>query len=240
MGIFKLNGIDYMGGGGQSFQPVIYSTEEREIGVWTDGKPLYQKCIDLTGVSLVRNTYTPVSTISDINTLVSAEAVGYENTTGTPFPTDTIRVHIISGGIIEIVTSSSAWNFTGGMLTVQYTKTTDTPGSGTWTPSGVPAVHYSTDEQVVGTWIDDSTVYERVIEYATPFTIANDTWYTSTESYTGISKIVNAWIINVDGAIYNGIIVLIQNDKLVIGNQTKTQPINNIKYVILRYTKSTI
>ena len=24
-------------------QPVIYSTEEREIGVWTDGKPLYQK-----------------------------------------------------------------------------------------------------------------------------------------------------------------------------------------------------
>ena len=98
---------------------------------------------------------------------------------------------------------------------------------------------YSTAEQVVGKWIDGSTVYERVIEYATPFTIANDTWYTSTESYTGISKIVNAWIINADGAIYNGIIVLIQNDKLVIGNQTKTQPINNLKYVILRYTKTT-
>lgn len=98
---------------------------------------------------------------------------------------------------------------------------------------------YSTQEQIVGTWIDGSTVYERVIEYATPFNIANDNWYTSTESYTGINILTNAWVINSDGAIYNGIIVLIQNDKLVIGNQTKTQPINNLKYVILQYTKST-
>lgn len=97
---------------------------------------------------------------------------------------------------------------------------------------------YSTQEQVLGKWIDGTTVYERVIEYDTPFTIANDTWYTSTESYPGINKVINAWIINTDGAIYNGIIVLIQNDKLVIGNQTKTQPISNLKYVILRYTKT--
>ena len=30
---------------GDKYAPVIYSLEEREIGVWTDGKPLYQKTI---------------------------------------------------------------------------------------------------------------------------------------------------------------------------------------------------
>ena len=48
-------------------------------------------------------------------------------------------------------------------LTMQYTKTTDTAGSGKWTPQGVPAIHYSTDEQVIGTWIDGSTLYEKTI-----------------------------------------------------------------------------
>ena len=32
-------------GDGSQFQPVIFSTTEREIGVWTNGKPLYEKTI---------------------------------------------------------------------------------------------------------------------------------------------------------------------------------------------------
>ena len=27
------------------FQPVMYSTKERVIGVWTNGKPLYERCL---------------------------------------------------------------------------------------------------------------------------------------------------------------------------------------------------
>ena len=50
-------------------------------------------------------------------------------------------------------------------VTRKYTKTTDTPGSGTWTPSGAPAVHYSTEEQVVGTWVDGKTVYQDTIYF---------------------------------------------------------------------------
>ena len=42
------------------------------------------------------------------------------------------------------------------------TKTTDVAGSGTWTPQGVPTVHYSTDEQVIGTWLGE-TLYQKTL-----------------------------------------------------------------------------
>ena len=49
------------------------------------------------------------------------------------------------------------------IITIRYTKSTDIAGSGIWTPSGIPAVHYSTEEQVVGTWIDGKTLYQKTI-----------------------------------------------------------------------------
>ena len=100
-------------------------------------------------------------------------------------------------------------------------------------------VIYSTREREIGVWTDGKPIYQKTIVYDTPFNITNDAWYTSSESYPDIELIANAWVINSAGAIYNGIIVVIENEKLVIGNQTKTQPINNLKYVILQYTKST-
>ena len=40
-----INITDITSGSDDRFQPVIYSEEEREIGVYTDGKPLYEKTI---------------------------------------------------------------------------------------------------------------------------------------------------------------------------------------------------
>ena len=45
-------------------------------------------------------------------------------------------------------------------IVIQYTKTTDVAGSGQWTPMAQPTHHYSTIEQVVGTWIDGKPIYE--------------------------------------------------------------------------------
>ncbi|MBP3718189.1 MAG: hypothetical protein J6I58_01570, partial [Eubacterium sp.] len=75
------------------------------------------------------------------------------------------------------------------IVTFQYTKTTDQPGSGTWTPEGQLAHHYFTSEKIVGTWIDGSTtVYERTINGGITFS-ANDTWYDT--GLTGINKVVS-------------------------------------------------
>ena len=74
----------------------------------------------------------------------------------------------------------------GDIVNIWYTKDSDTPGSGEWTPSGVPTHHYSTDEQVVGTWIDGSTVYEKTFDV-----VLNANSFTIDTSALNIGKVVN-------------------------------------------------
>lgn len=150
-------------GDGQTFQPVIYSEEEREIGVWTDGKPLYERTFVLASELTVANqdwTVTPISN-SGMETIVEGSGIssggscfklfGFGCNTG-----DYVRVWGTRENGVQIKT-----------FILRYTKSTDTAGSGTWTPQGLPAVHYSTSEQIVGTWIDGSTLYEKTVYVGT-------------------------------------------------------------------------
>lgn len=157
-------------------QPVIYSTEEREIGVWTDGKPLYQKTIKVTSPSSSSAFQNMDLSSLNIDTCVSIDGYAVRNSSGTKL------VYFLSSqedasyycfarykksdGNLNYKTNFSSSTVDEVVFNIQYTKTTDTAGSGKWTPQGVPAHHYSTDEQVVGTWIDGSTLYEKTF-YAT-------------------------------------------------------------------------
>lgn len=163
-------------GDGSQFQPVIYSETEREIGVWKDGKPLYEKTLSIP--TLVSGTYTTVPhNIDDIDYIFIHNAV-------TQF---VVNSNIIYGTSMPYASSPSSEQFcvdintnadsvgyvcgtalAGGsaIVILRYTKTTDTAGSGTWTPQGVPARHYSTSEQVVGTWIDGNTLYEKTVTFS--------------------------------------------------------------------------
>ena len=162
-----INITDITGGNDDRFQPVIYSTEEREIGVWKDGKPLYQKTVIITNAD--KNSSYDLG-ITDFDTYFVCD--GSIDTTGIiPYLHGTYPDNSI-GGFLDNTGSSLAWAFrsesqapatVNGFITVRYTKTTDQAGSGQWTPQGVPAVHYSEDEKVVGTWVDGSTLYEKTI-----------------------------------------------------------------------------
>ena len=203
MGIFKLNGVDYMGGSGgggnsneqslsyaeylalseaektndtnyyiydingdgQEFQPIIYSEEEREVGVWTDGKPLYQKTITLTPTSSI---VAIQHDIANVDLIVDIKGVGVRSDYGV-VPANCARSSNLVGvwadrTNVGFSISNTDYVSAPFILTLQYTKTTDSPGSGAWTPQGVPTHHYSTSEQIIGTWIDGSTVYEKVVE----------------------------------------------------------------------------
>ena len=54
MGLIKMNGVNYWGSAyGQGIiAPMIYSEEEIEVGVWTDGKPLYQRSIEQSSTNV--------------------------------------------------------------------------------------------------------------------------------------------------------------------------------------------
>ena len=162
----KNNGTLYfitdVNGDGQSFQPVIYSTEEREVGVWTDGKPIYQKTLTCTTTTAIGPdawaTMPWDEEPENIDTLIT----GQNHQGNVPNSYATPRVEY-TGGHLKMAALYSSTFGEGKKFTVWYTKTTDTAGSGKWTPQGVPAVHYSTDEQVVGTWIDGKTLYEKTV-----------------------------------------------------------------------------
>ena len=81
----KMNGKLYFikdgqGEGGPSyFFPVIYSTEEREVGVWKDGKPLYQKTV-MESVSSTADIILDTITNAEHIRVLEAYAMNSEET----------------------------------------------------------------------------------------------------------------------------------------------------------------
>lgn len=182
---YKIVGIKYAVGGNVT-QPAIYSTEEREIGVWTDGKPLYQKTwVFSSTITLASNTWVSIPNVSISNLDRGVRTIcGYNHGEHNCIISD------LNSSPIELYnTRSSAIAI--DTITAQYTKTTDTAGSGLWTPQGTPAQHYATYEQVVGTWIDGSTLYEKTVSFTAPSNnyntfSSNITNFNKCISYTGI------------------------------------------------------
>jgi hypothetical protein len=174
----KTNGTTYYITDAQSWtskevQPVIYSTDEREIGVWTDGKPLYQK--SYLNISISKNSWgNSIVVPTDIQIV---EIFGYYDTFNSgnyvaSFDAnscwDGSTAHFLSYFDNNGHNISFHWNYGGATtanatITIRYTKTTDQVGSGIYTPQGQLAVHYSTDEHVIGTWIDGKTIYEKTL-----------------------------------------------------------------------------
>lgn len=150
----------------------LYSTDEKIVGTWIDGKPLYQKTIEIEISSANDIVYTPVgASIDTVASLIALRVDGGTNKTGFAFAVSTNDE--TNQSTIVYVTSNratshpnSVFSYTANqtavigrpvLVTIQYTKTTDTAikvGDGN---------DYSTDEQIVGTWIDGKPLYQKTI-----------------------------------------------------------------------------
>ena len=183
------------------FQPVIYSLEEREIGVWTDGKPLYEKTIEITAPSSDETTIN--HDISDADYIYIKEGTLTKTGNGTT-PYETYHSSSIWGcGVYNVnrtsftlfVGSSLRQFVNGGFITFRYTKTTDQAGSGQWTPQGVPTVHYSTTEQLVGTYHGEP-LYQKDIEIPLADSSDMQTFAPGTLGIGPIKVIIDAYFEN--------------------------------------------
>ncbi len=180
------------------FAPVIYSDTERVIGVWRDNKPLYQKSWRfISTIPISANTWTSLGISgADIENLVARETLDDSGRSNSPVYCG------VRNGDVSIYSTIGTDIQT---VTLWYTKTTDVAGSGNWNTNGVPTHHYSTSEQVVGTWIDGKPLYETTFS----FTIgsAHSTVYQT--GIVSIDRIVNqqgqvdrgdGWFMNVNFA----------------------------------------
>lgn len=163
---------DTAGSGGYQawgFSPIIYSTEEREVGVWTDNKPLYQKTV-ISTTTPSQNNWTTIQLDLPTDAVVSKYEAYYRRS---PNRTDFIPQYnptssnewlfgtLSNNNFVYKVGSPYVANFLETYITVWYTKTTDVAGSGEYNTLGIPNVHYDGNEKVIGTWFGE-TLYEQV------------------------------------------------------------------------------
>lgn len=157
------------------YMPTCFDLNEREVGCFVDGKPVYQKTIEIPALPNT-GALTVNHNISNFEKLVDAKGIFWASTWGGTIPFLSMSgASVSNAGAISFsasattITVNAGSNRSGcvGYITLLYTKTTDSAGSGVWTPSGVPSVHYSTSEQVVGTWIDGKPVYQKTVDFGT-------------------------------------------------------------------------
>lgn len=154
------------------FTPQIYSLEEREVGVWIDNKPLYAKTFDKRTTTLSNQAWTN-NILETRNTGISIKIMdGYAFLGNTIISYDFYRAFnsyfswtIDNGDELSLRPNldTSGQAIYAGIVTIWYTKDSDVAGSGSYNTLGVPTHHYSTEEQVIGTWIDGKPLYQKTV-----------------------------------------------------------------------------
>lgn len=101
--------------------PFEYSTEERKVGIWYDGKPIYKKTIVNSGeIVFNANAWTTVQNVSslNINQIIDCEVMNYSGYVWSSYMTR------IDNGNFQLFNTTGV-NWGGRYFTIYYTKTTD-------------------------------------------------------------------------------------------------------------------
>ncbi len=151
----------------------LYSTDEQLIGRWIDGKPLYQKVITGTlpnctteGTVVSKNEQHGIANV-DLIFIDHAFVKDFTDWPSTSTLTRILPYTLNSGSqmkvsigrtVVQYANAAKTYNGSTVYSVAHYTKTTDSAMSVT------DGNEYSTDEQVVGKWIDGSPVYQKTID----------------------------------------------------------------------------
>lgn len=170
----------------------LYSTDEKMIGRWTDGKPLYQKTfIGNFTPSTAQRVYTQLADLSSLNidkptncNGVVKEQSGYFKFLNVSDKGDAAvyTIVITDDKKLSILTSGTNEQ-TDYIITLQYTKTTDSP-----VEIGIDT-DYSTDEKIIGTWIDGKPLYQKTI-----ISTAQVGWFDIPHNIANVDKVLDAQI----------------------------------------------
>lgn len=156
-----------------------YSEEEKIVGKWLDGRPVYKKS---GTIDINKSDNNVICTISELDRLIHCETnvkiVDANYATHNYYVQSGESTHTYSDSNGNIIFYSS-WSGIC-IFDILYTKTTDAPNS--FKPEMISAVEipvkhkYSTEEKIVGEWIDGKPVYEKTIELAGTYKLYNTSW----------------------------------------------------------------
>lgn len=175
-----------LGGGGSGDYPA-FRTEKKTGGKWMNGKPIYLTVIE-TGAKTANTMNYDVSEF-DIEHYVSIRGLFYAQASyadGYVFPAPAAHMNNVNWTIqleamdrTTVTTGATSRTWKSGMIFIEYTKTTDEPGTGDTSNdsggntggsaggSGSGSVVYSPFEVDTGNkWIDGKTIYRIVLQGA--------------------------------------------------------------------------
>ena len=160
----------------------LYSTNERMIGQWIDGKPLYQKTIQTTVGSTA--TQTIAHGVSNIGFAMVKDAILLNSGSYYDIDIDNHFSECSIDGMNLTIKKPTASSYSGNDIwfVIKYTKSTDTAikmGRET---------DYSEDEQIIGTWIDGKPLYQKTINSGA---IPNNTNKTIELDIPNIGRVLN-------------------------------------------------
>lgn len=236
---------------GNKFAPVIYSTEEQEIGTWIDGKPLYEKTliipntvIDNTGGQLYTHGISNIEKCVSVRGYIQFSTGGIQG--GRTQKNDWDLCNAIYGfSPTQIYMNiGKTWNESANkpdkiLVTVQYTKTTDVPGSGKWSTYGVPNHHYSTNEQVIGTWIDGKPIYEITFDFYDDidWNIGYNAWSGTGKYIQNCGRILKATCSS-NAGVYTEVMAYSDSDHIKV-QTPRNSDTTQCRYLTIQYTKTT-
>lgn len=161
----------------------IHSTDERVIGQWIDGKPLYQKSFTFTTGS--SSNIDTIGTIANISTAVSIK--GYlqlANATialpwlyNTAVSSAAYAGAMVSGSDVKVMYGGSDYCNRPGSLTIQYTKTTDSA--------------VASGEKIVGQWIDGKPIFRKSVSLGSETAFSHDSGADKTLTALGLPDSVD-------------------------------------------------
>lgn len=217
----------------------MYSTDEKMIGQWIDGKPLYQKVISF-GALPNQTTKRVASGLTDeLVVFIEACAVSSAGSRLIPaVPDPTSAQASFTWGIameydastheVIIQCGTDRSSYTGYVL-LKYTKNTDSAVSiGNDTD-------YSTDEKIVGTWIDGKPLYQKTVDLGSQQTLTSQTWFETSIDCSDISTLVNVLCLDSPSNV-KAFNASIQNGTLKLMTFRSSE--DYVRVVTLQYTKT--
>lgn len=148
-----------------------------------------------------------------------------------------IILSITSQDIPTILGENNIFSDTGDVDVTYYTDKADEIVEVAKATASTPLHNYSTDEQIVGTWIDGSTLYQKSFVFTSSLTITDD-WVSTPFSISGLDKIIDGiiWRVSSGGSVY--IDTNVDGDNIRISTKSKNTNFAIGSVLTIRYTKS--
>ena len=233
----------------------IYSTTEKIVGQWTDGKPLYQKVFNF-GTAVGDGLHSKAHGISNVENVIKVGGFWIQTTSNNkyygPCPECSNNIWCYSfvdktNISLDVKGDYAASNVTY-IIIIQYTKSTDSA-----TSIGVDT-DYSTTEKIIGTWIDGKPLYQKTFN-STVSSTSGEWKNIDIGALISYGTVINAACIGNNGFIYNATDVQITTGQYlrcgVRNNQHSSNPntigfaatltdcLGKSIYITIQYTKTT-